>query len=58
MHMLRKGQLEGGVEQGHTPAEQFDSLAALSPPRQGSLHQRSKFVTEPPEQSMNKDYKR
>jgi putative transposase len=28
MHMLRKGQLEGGVEQSHTPAEQFDSLAA------------------------------
>jgi putative transposase len=28
MHMLRKGQLEGGVEQGATPAEQFYSLAA------------------------------
>jgi putative transposase len=28
MHMLRKGQLEGGQEQGHTPAEQFYSLAA------------------------------
>jgi len=28
MHMLRKGQLEGGVEQGQTPAEQFYSLAA------------------------------
>jgi putative transposase len=28
MHMLRKGQLEGGGEQGQTPAEQFYSLAA------------------------------
>jgi putative transposase len=28
MHMLRKGQLEGGIEQGQTPAEQFYSLAA------------------------------
>jgi putative transposase len=28
MHMLRKGQLEGGAEQGPTPAEQFYSLAA------------------------------
>ena len=27
-HMLRKDQLEGGVAQGHRPAEQFDSLAA------------------------------
>jgi hypothetical protein len=26
--MLRKGQLEGGIEQGQTPAEQFYSLAA------------------------------
>ena len=28
MHMLRKGQLEGGAEQGLTPAAQFSSLAA------------------------------
>jgi len=28
MDMLGKDQLEDGVEQGHTPAEQFDSLAA------------------------------
>jgi transposase-like protein len=28
MHMLRKGQLGGGVEQGQTPAEQFYALAA------------------------------
>jgi putative transposase len=28
MHMLRKGQLEGGVEQGQTPARQFYALAA------------------------------
>jgi putative transposase len=28
MHMLRKEQLEGGVEQGLTVAEQFSSLAA------------------------------
>jgi putative transposase len=28
MHMLRKGQLEGGAEQGLTPAAQFYSLAA------------------------------
>ena len=26
--MLRKGQREGGVKQGHTPAEQFYVLAA------------------------------
>jgi putative transposase len=28
MHMLRKGQLEEGIEQGLTTAEQFSSLAA------------------------------
>jgi putative transposase len=28
MHMLRKGQLAGGVEQGLTAAEQFYALAA------------------------------
>jgi hypothetical protein len=28
MHMLRKQQLEDGVEQGLTAAEQFSSLAA------------------------------
>ena len=28
MHMLRKGQLEDGVEQGLTTAEQFYALAA------------------------------
>jgi putative transposase len=28
MHMLRKGQLEEGIEQGLTAAEQFSSLAA------------------------------
>jgi putative transposase len=28
MHMLRKGQLEAGAEQGRTPAEQFYLLAA------------------------------
>ena len=28
MHMLRKGQLEEGFEQGLTAAEQFSSLAA------------------------------
>jgi putative transposase len=28
MHMLRKGQIEEGVEQGLTPAQQFYSLAA------------------------------
>jgi putative transposase len=28
MHMLRKGQLEGGAEQGRTPAAQFYALAA------------------------------
>jgi putative transposase len=28
MHMLRKGQLEEGVEQGLTPAQQFYALAA------------------------------
>jgi putative transposase len=28
MHMIRKGQLEGGVEPGRTPAKQFYSLAA------------------------------
>jgi putative transposase len=28
MHMLRKGQLEAGAEQGLTPAEQFYLLAA------------------------------
>jgi hypothetical protein len=28
MGMLGKDQLEAGVEQGYTPAEQFDSLAA------------------------------
>ena len=28
MHMLRKGQMEGGAAQGRTPAEQFYSLAA------------------------------
>jgi transposase-like protein len=28
MHMLRKGQLEGGAEQGLTPAAQVHSLAA------------------------------
>src|SRR6266511_816249 len=31
MHMLRKGQIEEGVEQGLTPAQQFYSLAAYSP---------------------------
>jgi hypothetical protein len=47
MHMLRKDQLEGGIEQGQTPAKQFYSLAAYSPARQGSLHHRSKFATHP-----------
>jgi hypothetical protein len=47
MHMLPKGQLEGGVEQGQTPAEQFYALAASSPARQGSLRHRSKFATHP-----------
>lgn len=28
MHMLRKGQLAGGVEQGFTAAEQFYALAS------------------------------
>jgi putative transposase len=28
MHMLRKGQLEEGIEQGLTAAAQFSSLAA------------------------------
>jgi putative transposase len=28
LHMLRKGQLAGGVEQGLTAAEQFYALAA------------------------------
>ena len=28
MHMLRKGQLEGGREQGRSAAEQFYALAA------------------------------
>ena len=28
IHMLRKGQMEGGAAQGRTPAEQFYSLAA------------------------------
>jgi putative transposase len=28
MHLLRKGQLQGGAEQGLTPAQQFYSLAA------------------------------
>jgi len=28
MHMLRKGQLEDGVEQGFTAAEQFYAMAA------------------------------
>ena len=28
MHMLRKDQIEEGVEQGPTPAQQFDPLAA------------------------------
>ena len=28
MHMIRKGQLAGGVEEGLTPADQFYSLAA------------------------------
>jgi putative transposase len=28
LHMLRKGQLEGGVKQGSTPAEQFYALVA------------------------------
>jgi hypothetical protein len=53
IHMLREGQLEGGVEQGHTPAEQLYSVAASSPARQGSQHHRSKFATQPPEQSIN-----
>jgi len=35
MHLLRKGQLADGVEQGLTTAEQFYALAASSPPRQG-----------------------
>jgi len=38
MHMLRKGQLEGGVEQGQTPAEQFYSLAVSSPARHRFAH--------------------
>ena len=37
MHMLRKGQLEDGVEQGLTTAELFYSLAASSPQGQGQL---------------------
>ena len=28
MHMLRKGQLEGGMEQGFSAAEQFYALAS------------------------------
>jgi putative transposase len=28
MHMIRKGQLIGGAEHEHTPAEQFYALAA------------------------------
>ncbi len=37
MHMRRKGQLEGGVEQGLTVAEQFYALAVYPPHRQGQL---------------------
>jgi hypothetical protein len=31
MHMLRKGQLEGGADQGLSAADQFYSLASYSP---------------------------
>src|SRR6266704_3700071 len=37
MHMLRKGQLEDGVEQGLTTAEQFYAMAAQSPHGRGQL---------------------
>ena len=37
MHMLRKGQLEDGVAQALTPAEQFYAFAAYSPHRQDGL---------------------
>jgi hypothetical protein len=37
MYMLRKRQLEDGVEQGLTVAEQFYALAASSPHGQGQL---------------------
>jgi hypothetical protein len=47
MHMLRKRQLAGGVEQGLTAAEQFYFLAASSPAWQGSLRHCSKFATQP-----------
>ncbi len=43
MHTPRKGQLKGGVKQGHTSAEQFYSPAAQFPARHGSLHHRSKI---------------
>ncbi len=38
MHMLRKGQLEGGVEQGRMPAAQFYAPVAASPDEQASPH--------------------
>jgi hypothetical protein len=38
MHMLRNYQLEGEVEQGQTPAEQFYTLAASSPARHRFAH--------------------
>jgi len=47
MHMLQKGQVEGGVGQVQTPAEQFYALVASSPAHQGSLRHRSKFATHP-----------
>ena len=47
MHMLRRGQLEGGVKQGQTPAVLFYALAAQSPARQDSPRHHSKFATQP-----------
>jgi transposase-like protein len=47
MHMIRKGQLIGGLEQALTGAEQFSSLAAYPPSQQGAPRPRSKFATHP-----------
>jgi hypothetical protein len=52
MHVLRKGQLEGGAAQGRAPAARFYALAAFPPAHHGYLRHRSTFATHPEEFSL------
>jgi hypothetical protein len=47
MHIIRKRQPAGGIEQGFPTAQQFYAMAAQSSAWQGSLNHRSKFATHP-----------